>query len=277
LGALSLGFYVLAYNISGWPVSVFGLMINEVALPAFARAQEDIQSLQVRVAGAFALTAAVALPVNALCVAVAHPLVQAVYGSRWSAAGPALAVLGLFGSMRIIVTLMNNILAALGHTHAVFRLQLVWIFALVPSLVVCVGWWGIVGAAIAQEIVAVIVVVPLGLLLVVKAGGGKASQILRGCLLPLTASVVSGVLAWTLTLLTSNVFLKVAVATVVGVVVYVLLVGRWALGLLREARSHWNESDGAALGSTETVNDNNSLHSRRPVRQRYGGRHRGPK
>ena len=37
LGAAALGLYVLAFNISGWPMSVFGSIIRSVSLPAFAK------------------------------------------------------------------------------------------------------------------------------------------------------------------------------------------------------------------------------------------------
>lgn len=244
LGALSLGFYVLAYNIAGWPVSVFGLMINEVALPAFARTQNDVAGLSRRVAGAFALTAAVALPVSALCLALAHPLVVAVYGSRWSVAAGVLAVLGLFGSMRIILTLFTNILAALGRSRAVLITQLIWICTLVPALVIGVRGKGIVGAAIAQEIIAIAVVLPLVLWFIARAGGGSPLRLLRGCLLPAAAAVLAGIGAWAVTLVVGPPLLKLAAGGLVGLGLYAGVVHRWVRQLLVQARGHWNGEPG---------------------------------
>jgi lipopolysaccharide exporter len=246
LGALSLGFYTLAYNISGWPVSVFGLMINEVALPAFARAQDDLKGLARRVSGAFALTAAVAMPVSAMCLALAHPLVNAVYGSRWSPAAAALALLGLFGSMRIILTLFSNILAALGDSKGVFVLQLVWIVALIPALIIAVPAHGIVGAAVAQEIVAIVIVLPLALWLITRAGGGSARHLLSRAAFPAAAATVAGLSAWAVSGVVAQPILQVLLGGLVGIGLYVLIVGRWARRLLADARGHWNElSDGA--------------------------------
>jgi O-antigen/teichoic acid export membrane protein/glycosyltransferase involved in cell wall biosynthesis len=244
LGPLSLGYYALAYNISGWPVSVFGLMINEVALPAFARAQDDAQSLPRRVSGAFRLTAAMALPVSALCLALAHPLVVSVYGSRWGAAASTLAVLGAFGSLRIIMTLFSNILAALGKSRQVLYLQLVWIAFLIPALIVGVQRYGIVGAAFAQEAVALIVVLPLGLTFVSRAGGGRISSLLAGCALPAGAALAAGWCAWGVTEIVPHALVDVFAGGAVGLLVYTALVWRWLRALMKEARSQWDGPEG---------------------------------
>ncbi len=41
LGATALGLYVLAFNISGWPMNVFGSVVRSVSLPSFARLRRD--------------------------------------------------------------------------------------------------------------------------------------------------------------------------------------------------------------------------------------------
>ncbi len=41
LGATALGLYVLAFNISGWPMNVFGAVVRSVSLPGFAHLQRD--------------------------------------------------------------------------------------------------------------------------------------------------------------------------------------------------------------------------------------------
>ena len=250
LGALSLGFYMLAYNISGWPVSVFGLVINEVALPAFARAQDDLKGLPRRVSGAFALTAALAMPVSAMCLALSHPLVNAVYGMRWSPAAAALAILGLFGSMRIILTLFSNILAALGNSKGVLLLQSVWIAALIPALIIAVGAHGIVGAAIAQEIIAIVVVLPLALWLISRAGGGGPRRLLSVAAFPAAAATAAGLSAWAVSHVVGQPILQVLIGGLVGLGIYVSIIGRWARRLLAEARGQWND-----LSDTDTDTD----------------------
>jgi PST family polysaccharide transporter len=280
LGALSLGYYTLAYNISGWPVSVFGLMINEVALPAFARAQDDARGLPRRVAGAFALTAAVAFPVSAMCLALSQPLVTAVYGPRWAAASAALAVLGLFGSMRIILTLVSNVLAALGDSKAVLTLQLVWIAALIPALVFGVSHHGIIGAAVAQEVISVVIVLPLACWFIYRAGGGPPGALVVASSFPAAAAALAGGAAWGAAKFVPNPLLQVLVGGVVGMGIYVLIVGRWLRRLLAEARGHWNDTtaDGsdtadiaAPAGQPIGQHRVDKRHGKKSARSGFGG------
>lgn len=245
LGALPLGLYTLAYNISGWPVSVFSLMINEVALPAFAHARDDLKGLPRRARGALSITAAVALPVSAICLALAHPLVTSVYGHRWGDAAPVLALLGVFGSMRIILTLFTNILVALGRSRVVLALQLVWMASLLPGLIVGVSHRGIVGAAIAQEVVALGIVLPLSLVAVSRAGAGSVWRLLASCTRPLLAAAVAGGAAFAGTQLFASGWLQLVVGAILGVAGYLAVAGTWTRRLLQDAASHWNSQDDA--------------------------------
>jgi len=241
-GALALGFYTLAYNISGWPVSVLGLMLNEVVLPAFAQAQDDLVGLARRVRGAFAITCAAALPVSAMILALARPLVTAVYGTRWSAAAAALAVLGLFGSMRILLTLVGNILAGLGRSRQLFLLQFVWIVALVPALIVGIRERGIVGAATAQEVVSIALILPFALWLIKRAGGGSPWMIMRACWVPAAGAVLAWLAAYTVAELVSDAWLALVLGGLAGLGAYVAVVWRWLRKQLEQARAHWNET-----------------------------------
>ena len=240
-GALALGFYTLAYNISGWPVSVFGLVLNEVVLPAFAQAQEDLAGLARRVRGAFAITSAAALPVSALFLALARPLVTALYGTRWAAAAAVLAVLGLFGSMRIVLTLVGNILAGLGRSRQLLVLQFVWIACLVPALIIGVHTRGIVGAATAQEVVSIVIVLPFALWLLARAGAGSGWMIMRACVVPTAGAILAWAVATTITGLVENAWLGLALGSIAGVSAYLAVVYRWLRRQLVQARAHWNE------------------------------------
>ena len=49
LGATALGLYVLAFNISGWPMNVFGAVVRSISLPGFAHLQRDGEDMPGRV------------------------------------------------------------------------------------------------------------------------------------------------------------------------------------------------------------------------------------
>jgi PST family polysaccharide transporter len=239
LGALPLGFYMLAFNISGWPVSVLGLVVNEVVLPAFAQVRDEKHTLPQRAAGALRLAGIAAIPISVMIFVLAKPLVLVVYGDRWAGAADTLALLGLFGSARILIGLLTNIMAALGHSRHVLSVQLLWIVLLIPALIVGVRSDGIRGAAIAQEIVGFLVVLPFSLVLVARSGGGSFFALTRSLAMPVLAGVVCGAAAYLVTVPLSGSGLQLVCGATVGLLVYVLVFGRWVRGLLRQASQQW--------------------------------------
>lgn len=248
IGALPLGFYVLAFNIAGWPVSILGLMINEVALPAFAQVRDRPTSLPTRCRWALTLVALVAFPISALLFALAHPLVVTVYGHRWAEAGTVLAVLGLFGSVRILVALLTSILAALGSTRSVLVAQGAWLCSLVPALVLAVRGHGIIGAAVAQEVVGVAVVVPLLLWLLSRSGGGSMRGLLASFVQPLLGAVLAAFVAFGVADLAGSTWDAPSAARLVlggaaGVAVYVLVMGRRLFRVMSESARNWDHAE----------------------------------
>ena len=144
LGAVTLGLYVLAFNVASWPVNALVQAIRNVALPGFAR--QDRTSSAKSFVSSFALVLAGGLLVAALLAPLALPTVTFVYGPKWLASAGALAVLALFGTMRVVFDLMATFLIARGGSRPVLLVQIIWVAVLVPAMVVGVHTWGIVGA-----------------------------------------------------------------------------------------------------------------------------------
>ncbi|GAB3772264.1 PST family polysaccharide transporter [Nocardioides ginsengisegetis] len=245
LGPLALGLYALAYNVAGWPVSVFGMMINEVALPAFAHVRRDWNNLPARLAAIFALAAAVALPVSLCCLALADSLVVSVYGPTWGRAAPVLAVLGVFGSMRILLTVLTIYLTAVGASRSVLAIQGTWIAALVPALMFAVHSDGIVGAGVAQPLVAVLVVCPLAFWAVRRHGGGSAWHLLRACARPALGTCLVGATLLAVRELTTPGWTQLLVAGTLSLLVYAASTGPWVRRHLRSIRQQWDAHDAA--------------------------------
>ena len=81
LGATALGFYVLAWNLSSWPVTMFSLPVRSVAPALFSRLQHDRAAMHLGFVTGVGLLASVALPVCLLMSGSAEPLVSFAYGS----------------------------------------------------------------------------------------------------------------------------------------------------------------------------------------------------
>jgi lipopolysaccharide exporter len=170
-GAAVLGFYVLAFNVSSWPMSVIGMATRAVALPGFVRVRhQEADGAPGSLGKALRPTALVALPVGALLAVLAEPLVEVLYGERWTAAAAALTGLALFGALRVVLDLFVSFLIAHGGTRAVLWIQVLWLVCLTPCIYIAVVSAGLSGAGWAHLIVAAVVTLPAYLLAVSRYG-----------------------------------------------------------------------------------------------------------
>src|SRR4051812_9492107 len=160
-GTTQLGFYVLAFNVSSWPMTAIGQAVRSVSLAGFSQAsRRGGDGGDGGFVTALSLTWAAALPAGVLLAALAHPLIDLLYGARWSASAAVLAALGVFGALRVVLDLMATYLMARGLARPVLYVQVVWFVALVPAVVLATRWNGVTGAAWAHVVVAVFVIVP---------------------------------------------------------------------------------------------------------------------
>lgn len=170
LGATALGFYVLAFNLSSWPVAMFSQPVRNVAPAAFARLQHDLPAMRRTFLSTAGLLAGLTLPVCLLLSGAAQPLIRLVYGAAWEPASAALLWLGILGGLRILFELVYDYFVVLARSRAVFTVQLIWLVALVPALVAGARMDGISGVGAAHVAVAALVVLPLYLWELSRAG-----------------------------------------------------------------------------------------------------------
>ncbi|OZB89386.1 MAG: hypothetical protein B7X41_03135 [Microbacterium sp. 14-71-5] len=239
LGSTALGFYVLAFNISNWPMSAIGQVVRSVALPAFAvqgRARTDQgRSTGDDLSPAVGLAAAAALPAGVLLAALATPVVRVVYGDVWRPSVPVLAALGLFGAMRVLFDLFASYLLARGRSRAVLLVQVVWFVALVVGVVVGARGWGIAGAGWAHLVVALVVVLP-AYVWALRGAGVPWRPLGRALLRPASTSALAGVAAGGLAHVVSAPAVSLVVGCVVGGAVYAALTLRWFRGAVAGLR-----------------------------------------
>lgn len=283
-GEVALGYYVLAFNVASWPMTVIGQTVRPVALAAFARLDgrglggvgAGTAAMPTRVAAdrgtppdpgappgpamadgpgaapglgaadgpgvadgglalAIRLTWAAALPVACLLGVLSAQVVVLLYGERWLPAAGALTALATFGAVRVLFDLMATYLIARGATRPVLWIQLVWILALVPAVVVGVRWWGSAGAGWAHVAVALVVVLPL-YLVAVRRSGADLRAVLGATWLPLLAAVPTVAATLLVSRQVASPLLGLLAGGVAGSVVYTALVARPLLRDLRALR-----------------------------------------
>ncbi|MFJ9936735.1 oligosaccharide flippase family protein [Streptomyces virginiae] len=189
LDPLALGFYVLAFNISGWPVRIISEAARRVSFAGFSRLADTPQALAAGFARALGVVTAATVPLCVLLAALAAPVIGLVYGERWLPAAGALPWLMALGLVRIGCELAYDCLVAIGRRSSLIAVQGLWLLVLIPALVIGARRGGIVGVAQGHVVVACAVVVPV-FLLALHRGGIRLGTLVRACAWPLLGGAV---------------------------------------------------------------------------------------
>lgn len=195
MGAVPLGIYVLAFNVASWPASLFSTMLYSVALPAFSRVKHDADLLKNAIGSAMGALSIVVIPICALTMALARPLVLTLYGAKWATSADVLSVLSLYGAISMICSLFANIVASLGRTRSILVIQLIWLAALFPAMVIGLRRDGIVGASVAHVIVIGPIVLPIYLFVLRRTTQVRIAALAKAMLPALLASSAAALAA----------------------------------------------------------------------------------
>ena len=196
LGPTALGYYVLAFNVSSWAISIFSFGVDRVSLPTFARLRDNPVALRLTFIRGMTFLCLATFPVCALMSAMSHPLILFMYGSRWSLSTDALEFLAVFAIVRIIQELAMDTLIAVGNSSSTLLLQSCWLVVLIPSLIVGARLDGITGVAIGHLIVGFAVVVPIYTIVIRRLGVSIRAQ-LKHLFWPLVGGGLSAVVSRT--------------------------------------------------------------------------------
>jgi len=243
LGAEPLGFYYLAYNAGSWPYVILAPIIASITVAAFARVRHDKVNLQARVRTSMAALFLLALPANALIAALAHPLVEALYGSRWTPAAAALALTAVYGGARVATDFLSNIAIAEGRTRSLLISQFAYLAALGPLTVVGVRLWGIMGAGAAHVVAIVLVLVPWLIVMLSKATGFGLLAFVKLLVRPLLASIVAALVAHGVADQIESPWPALLAGGLAGMTVYIALIASWGRATAVAARALWSDAD----------------------------------
>jgi lipopolysaccharide exporter len=236
LGAGALGVYMLAFTVASWPYGLLGGVINGVSMPAFSRVKHDPALLKNATAAALRAVSLIVMPMCALMIVLARPLVLAAYGAKWAAAANVLAVLALYSVVFMVCLLFGNLLTGLGRTKILLVLQLIWIGTLVPAMVLGVHMDGIVGAAYAHVAVIVPIVLPSYLIVLKRATGVRFAALGKAVLPALLASSAAALAAHGAASRFNSPLAQVIAGLAAGGLAYVILAGKQALAVFGRGR-----------------------------------------
>ena len=231
---VALGLYLMAFNQSSWPLTVFGEAARRVALAGFSRLTGDIDALGRAFARGLALLMAATVPVCALLACYADSLLRFVYGSPWAPAAQALVLLAPLGLIRVGLFVVYDLFVALDRSRVLLKVQGLWLALMIPALAAGTVVAGIRGAAIAHLLVAGLVIAPVFLRAVARQGVALGPA-LRACVRPVVGGLLLVISALLVRHLVDGDLLRLLAGGLLGLAVYVPVV--WPMRALLPGRS----------------------------------------
>jgi O-antigen/teichoic acid export membrane protein len=225
-GPTVLGLYVMAFNVASLPSSVIAQAVRGVSLPAFARVRPGRESDVME--SVLFLIWTIGVLASVLIAALSVPLVGFLFGEKWAAAAPALAVLALAGGFRLLIEQLTTFMLARGDSRSVLIVQALWFGALMLALVPGTRWAGSVGAAWAQVAVAGMVILPLTIAAAGRSGVNWR-PVLRSLWLPALLAIPAFLVAHWSSRVTGVHVLALLVGGTAGVLIFAVPVLRWFL------------------------------------------------
>lgn len=281
-GEVALGIYVLAFNVASWPMTAIGQAIRSVSLAAFSQVRlarsdprTDAPTTYHRIPRDRSLAVGVgyawlaALPAGAMLAALSFPLVRLLYGDKWLASAAVLAALASFGVLRVLIDVAATYLLAMGASKPVLLIQIVWVVALIPAVILAARLAGGVGVGWAHVIIALGVVLPVYMIALHRSGADMralGSVMWKPVLAAVPAFVVARILADRLPMD----WLGVVVGGAAGTVLYVGLLIPW-IKRLRVLRMSGAGGEGAGADQVEAAAERSSDQESSRAAFRVGG------
>lgn len=150
-GALGLGVYSVAYEISNLPSSELVAPINRATFPGFAKMvdSDEIAYSYLKLLGMITL---LILPIGVGIAAVAEPLVLTALGPKWTDAIELIQLLAVYGAIAATQTNNGVIWMAVGRPRDLTYSTLLFLSILFPALYVFLGSHEVLGAGYAYLI-----------------------------------------------------------------------------------------------------------------------------
>ena len=149
LGAKSLGYYTLAYNLIIRPSSLINPVITKVAFPVFSRMQNETNRLKRGYLKVLQLLSTVNFPVMVGLAVVAPIAVPVIFGEQWLPSILLIQILTIVGLLRSTGNPVGSLLLSKGRADLGFKWNLALAITQIPGLYLGAKLGGTVGVAIA--------------------------------------------------------------------------------------------------------------------------------
>lgn len=123
VGLVQLGYYTQADKWSKLGVASITQVLSTSFLPALSEVQDDSERYRRAVTKMNRFTAYLLFPCMVFLIVVATPMFHVLFGTKWDASIILFQLLLIRGIFAVLSTLYNNYILSLGHSRAIFWLE----------------------------------------------------------------------------------------------------------------------------------------------------------
>lgn len=160
-GTRMLGLFNVAYEISNLPSTEMVAPINRAVFPGYVQLAKDPPQLRQAFRDVLSFVCLLTLPVCLGIASTSELLVPIVLGDKWLEAAPLVALLAISGALTTLQANTGAVYHALSKPRLIALTGSIQMVALMPMLIYAAHRYGVVGAATAHLIHAVIFGVPV--------------------------------------------------------------------------------------------------------------------
>jgi PST family polysaccharide transporter len=193
-GPASLGAYTLGFQTGSQAVTMATGVANQLVFPAYAAVQADLPHFRRSYLRSLRFLCGISPPIAFGLAAVSGVAVPVLYGERWHAAIPVLAIISVYGLFLAVAATTGEVFKAAGRPELFFRMGLLQV-ALLFGLIGLLHGQGIVGFACARA-GATIVMSIVALVLAGRILGLDARDWLGAGAAPVTSAAAMGLLVY---------------------------------------------------------------------------------
>jgi O-antigen/teichoic acid export membrane protein len=136
LGAPALGAYTIGYQSGKQAVANVTYASNQLIFPAYSKLQDDLERFRRAYLRSIRFITTLSVPVSFGLVVVSSEFIRVVYGERWTAAVPVVAIMSLMGLVLSVTATMGEVLKATNRPGLFFRISLLETVLAVASILV---------------------------------------------------------------------------------------------------------------------------------------------
>lgn len=146
LGATTLGFYRLAYEISNFPATKITHVLSKVSFPIYSRLQHDKAALRAVFESVMRVTLMLSSTTAILIWFLVPYIVELMIGNQWSDIIPVVKILVIAGFIRSVIALGGALFMASNRPDLDFKMNFPRMLAVLFLIWPFSAWWGLTGA-----------------------------------------------------------------------------------------------------------------------------------